>query len=139
MTTHQTPPTTPMPSRRRAVTVTLWTAQVLLGAVFVSVAAAKLAGASSSVEVFNQIGLGQWLRYVTGTAELAGGIGLLIPRLAGLAALGLVGVMIGATIANLLVLMPAMALLTVLLGVASALIAKARWAATKSLVEYIRR
>jgi uncharacterized membrane protein YphA (DoxX/SURF4 family) len=128
-----------MPSRRRAVTVTLWTAQVLLGAVFVSVAAAKLAGASSSVEVFNQIGLGQWLRYVTGTAELAGGIGLLIPRLAGLAALGLVGVMIGATIANLLVLMPAMALLTVLLGVASALIAKARWAATKSLVEYIRR
>ncbi len=139
MTTHQTPPTVPVRPRRRAVTVTLWTAQVLLGAVFVSVALAKLAGVPTSVEAFNQIGLGQWFRYATGTVELAGGIGLLIPRLAGPAALGLVGVMIGATVTDLVVLTPALAPLTALLGVAAALIAKARWAETRSLVQRVRR
>ncbi len=42
--------------------------------------------------------------YLVGALELAGAAGLLIPRLAGLAALGLVALMVGATITNLLVL-----------------------------------
>jgi uncharacterized membrane protein YphA (DoxX/SURF4 family) len=129
----------PVPTKRRAVTVVLWTIQLLLVATFVFVAMQKLFGYPSSVRTFSKIGLGQWFRYVTGSVELTGAIGLLIPRLSGLAALGLVGVMISATITNLLVLYPAMVALNALLGVAAALIARVRWAETKALVEYVRR
>ena len=66
----------------------LWTAQILLAAFFLFAAAPKLTGQHTAVQMFGQIGAGQWLRYLVGTAELAGAIGLLIPRLAGLAAAG---------------------------------------------------
>jgi uncharacterized membrane protein YphA (DoxX/SURF4 family) len=125
--------------RQTLPVILLWTAQIALAAVFISVAVARLAGTAGTAETFEQIGLGQWFRYLTGAVELAGGIGLLIPRLAGAAALGLVGVMIGATITNFLVLSPAMSALTIPLGVASALIAKARWPETKSLAQSIIR
>ena len=49
-------------------------------------------------------GAGQWFRYLVGILELAGAIGLLIPRLAAPAALGLLGVMIGAFFTQLFVL-----------------------------------
>jgi hypothetical protein len=52
------------------------------------------------VQEFGLIGAGQWLRYLVGTAELAGAIGLLTPWLAGLAAAGLAADMAGATIIN---------------------------------------
>ena len=63
----------------------LWSARILLAVVFVVAALPKLAGAHSTVSMFRQIGGGQGLRYLTGTAELAGAIGLLAPwpRLAG--------------------------------------------------------
>ena len=50
------------------------------------------------------IGAGQWFRYLVGTVELAGAIGLLTPWLAGLAAAGLAADMVGATIVNATVL-----------------------------------
>jgi DoxX-like family len=56
------------------------------------------------VEEFGLIGADQWLRYLVGTDELAGGIGLLTPWLAGLAAVGLAADMAGATIINATVL-----------------------------------
>jgi hypothetical protein len=56
------------------------------------------------VQEFGLIGAGQWLRYLVGTAELAGAIGLLTPWLAGLAATGLSADMAGATIINATVL-----------------------------------
>jgi hypothetical protein len=56
------------------------------------------------VQEFGLIGAGQWLRYLVGTAELAGAIGLLTPWLAGLAAAGLAPDMAGATIINATVL-----------------------------------
>lgn len=139
MTTPERPPAAPVRPRRRAVTVALWCLQVLLAAVFVSVATAKLTGAPSSVRTFESIGLGQWLRYVTGVVELAGGIGLLIPRLAGFAGLGMACVMAGASVANLLVLTPAMIPVTVLLGVASAVVGAVRWPATPALARLRRR
>lgn len=123
----------------KRLNVLLWTVQILLAATFVAVAVPRLAGTAATVETFDQIGVGQWLRYVTGVVELAGAIGLLIPRLAGAAALGLVGVMIGATVTNFLVLTPAMAALTILLGVASAFVAWARRAETVSLLQGLRR
>jgi putative oxidoreductase len=105
----------------------LWAAQVLLAAVFAFAAMPKLAGAHSAVAMFGQIGAGQWLRYLVGTAELAGAVGLLIPRLAGLAAAGLAADMAGASIINIAVLHSAAVALTIPLSAALALLARARW------------
>lgn len=112
----------------------LWAAQLLLAAVFVSAAVPKLAGAHSAVAMFGQIGAGQWLRYLVGTAELAGAIGLLIPRLAGLAAAGLAADMAGASIINIAVLHSAAVALTIPLCAALALLARARWQHTTKLL-----
>lgn len=74
--------------------VVLWVVQILLAAFFVN--SGLMLFGDGLTDKFDEIGLGQWLRYVTGVLEIAGGIGLLIPRLCGLAALGLAGVMAGA-------------------------------------------
>ena len=76
-----------------------------MAAFFVLVAApGKLTGDRQAVHEFVLIGAGQWFRYLVGTLELAGAIGLLIPSLAGLAAAGLAADMAGATIINATVL-----------------------------------
>lgn len=93
-----------MTTVRRAKTIVLWALQVALAVSFAGGGLAKIAGEPQMVEMFTQIGAGQWLRYLVGALELAGAIGLLIPRLAGLAALGLAALLIGATGTNLLVL-----------------------------------
>jgi putative oxidoreductase len=82
----------------------LWAAQIVLATFFAFAAVLKLAGAHSAVTMFGQVGAGQWLRYLVGTAELAGAAGLLIPRLAGLAAAGLAADMAGASVINAAVL-----------------------------------
>jgi putative oxidoreductase len=96
--------TTTVARRVRPGVVGLWAVQVLVAFFFVMAALPKLTGDPATVEQFGSIGAGQWFRYLVGGVELAGAIGLLIPRLCGLAALGLVGLMIGATITNVLVL-----------------------------------
>ncbi|MGH3908681.1 MAG: DoxX family protein [Pseudonocardiaceae bacterium] len=71
----------------------------------------------------------------TGALELAGAIGLLIPRLCGLAALGLAGVMVGAIVIHLSVLPSVtLALIPALLVVVFGLVAWGRRAQTKALV-----
>jgi putative oxidoreductase len=61
----------------RAAHRALWTLQILLGVFFVVASAApKFAGQAYAVEIFTEIGAGQWFRYVVGALELAGGIGL---------------------------------------------------------------
>lgn len=88
----------------RPVTVALWVAQVLLALQFAIGGMAKLAGSQAMVGMFAEIGSGQWLRFLVGTLELVGAIGLLVPRWRGPAALGLVGLMAGAVITNAFVL-----------------------------------
>jgi uncharacterized membrane protein YphA (DoxX/SURF4 family) len=101
-----TAPVTAREARPRRTTSTLlWTGQILLAAFFVVGAGLpKLTGSPSAVQEFGLIGAGQWLRYLVGTAELAGAIGLLTPWLGGLAAAGLAVDMAGATIINATVL-----------------------------------
>ncbi len=71
---------------------------------------------------------------------MAGAIGLLIPRLSGLASLGLVGLMIGAVATQVFVLRaPAMVVTPALLGVIAALIAWGRWSQTKRLAAMVKR
>ena len=105
--------------------------QILLAAFFLIAAMPKLAGQHSAVQMFGQIGAGQWLRYLVGTTELAGAIGLLIPRLAGLAAAGLAADMAGASIINVAVLHSGAVVLTVLLCALFALIARSRLASRR--------
>ena len=55
------------------------------------------------VGLFDAIGLGQWFRYVTGSLEVLSALLLLIPRLNGLGALLLMGMMLGAVPTHLFV------------------------------------
>jgi uncharacterized membrane protein YphA (DoxX/SURF4 family) len=88
----------------RPVNVALWVLQALLALQFAAGGLAKLAGAPELVELFASIGAGQWLRYVVGALEVAGAVGLMVPRLWRLAALGLAALMVGATVTNLFVI-----------------------------------
>ena len=105
----------------------LWVLQVLLALMFVvGSAAPKFLGEAYAVQIFTEIGVGQWFRYVVGALELAGGLGLLVPRLAGAAALGLIGVMVGATAAQLFLLDTGFWFTPVILGVLLAVVVVAR-------------
>jgi putative oxidoreductase len=119
--------------RGRALTIALWVLQALLAVQFVMAGLAKLFGDPAMVEMFATIGIGQWFRYMVGALEIAGAVGVLIPRFSGLAALGLVCLMIGATLTNLFVL-GASPLLPVVLLVLGALVASGRWSETRSLI-----
>ena len=85
--------------------IVVWVAQLAVAA-YVGFwhAVPKLAGSGSQPEMFDDIGVGSWFRYVVGVLEVAGAVGLVIPALAGLAAAGLAGVMVGATFTNLFVI-----------------------------------
>jgi uncharacterized membrane protein YphA (DoxX/SURF4 family) len=90
--------------RRRLTSTLLWAGQLLMAFFMFNAALPKLTGNHQMVQEFGQIGAGQWLRYLVGTTELAGAIGLLTPWLAGLAAAGLAAEMAGAAIINATVL-----------------------------------
>src|SRR5690348_4336229 len=79
-------------------------AEVSLAAVFFLVGGAKLAGRHDMIVLFHDIGVGQWLRYLTGTLEITGATLLLVPLLSGASALALGGIMIVATLIELFVL-----------------------------------
>ncbi|MEU4092774.1 DoxX family protein [Streptomyces sp. NPDC026673] len=83
-------------SRSRANSA-VWALQILL-ALFFAIASAtpKLIAHSSAVESFDTIGYGSWFMYLIGALELAGAIGLVVPRLAGIAAVAFIGLMVGA-------------------------------------------
>lgn len=136
MTTATRPvPVIARPSRPRAATAGLWTLQVLLALTFVGGSGLpKLVGESYAVQIFDDLGTGQWLRIVVGLCEVAGGIGLLVPRLAGLAATCLVALMVGATVAQLFFLHEGFWYTPVIVGVLLAVIAWARRAETAALV-----
>src|SRR5215218_479155 len=125
-------------SRRRVLTIALWALQALLALMFAMAGLAKVFGDSAMVEMFATIGIGQWFRHLVGALEIAGAIGVLVPRLSGLAALGLVCLMAGATLTNLFVL-GASPLLPLVLLVVSALAAWGRRERTRALLGGIWR
>jgi putative oxidoreductase len=78
-----------------------WTLQIIVGAAFIAAGAAKVAAAPPMVAIFDQIGIGQWFRYVTAAVEIAGGGLLLWPGRAAYGALLLVCTMVGALVTHL--------------------------------------
>jgi putative oxidoreductase len=78
----------------------VWVPQIALALAIAAGGVLKLIGDPAMVDMFTTIGAGQWFRYAVGVLELAGAVGLLIPRLAALAAAGLVLLLAGAAITN---------------------------------------
>ena len=104
--------------RRRIGT---WVLQGIVATAFFAAGAAKLAGAAYMVQLFEQIGLGQWFRYVTGVIEVVGALALIAPGLVWFGGLWLGGTMFFAVLTHVFVLhtspVPA-----IVLGVLNALI-----------------
>ena len=88
------------PNRR----IGAWTLQIVLAAAFAAAGSAKLAGVPYMVELFDQIGVGQWFRLATGVVEITGAIALVFPGLASVGAAWLGGTMVFAVATHLLVL-----------------------------------
>ena len=86
------------PARSRLVTIL----SAVVALAFVGAAIPKLMGAEHMVSTFERFGLSlNFLRFI-GVAELAGAVGLFLPRLAPLAAGGLAVVVAGAVAENLM-------------------------------------
>ena len=105
-------------STGKIINVGLCILQIGAAGMFLMVGFLKLSGDPQMVGLFDAIGLGQWFRYVTGSLEVLGAILLLVPRLSGLGALLLVGVMLGAVATHLFIIggspLPAVVLLIVM-------------------------
>ena len=94
--------------------ISLWVVKALLAATFLAAGGAKLYGVPMMVQTFEQIGLGQWFRYLTGSLEVLGAVAVVMPATAGFAGVLLAAIMVGAVLTHLLVLpgspIPAMVL-----------------------------
>ena len=100
------------------------TGKTLLTIVFLAAGLAKLAGLEMMVETFEAVGVGQWLRYVTGVIEVGSVILLWVSGWQFVGSVLLVCTMIGAALAHLLILGPSV-LPAVILGVLAAITAYA--------------
>jgi len=81
--------------------VGIWVLAAILAAFFLLAGGLKLRGAPSQVDNFAHWGYAGWFLYVIGAVEAAGAMGLLVPRLAGFAAMLLGGTMLGAALTHL--------------------------------------
>jgi putative oxidoreductase len=77
-------------------TIALWTVSILLAALFLVAGGPKLLQPDKVKLMFVHYGYAAWFATFIGSCEVLGAIGLLVPRLAGLAAAGLSGIMVGA-------------------------------------------
>lgn len=81
-----------------------WTLCLLLAALFAFAGLSKLSGQPMMVFEFEQIGIGQWFRYVTGAIEVIGAVALLVRRWSWQGALLLLIVDAGAFVAQVTIL-----------------------------------
>jgi putative oxidoreductase len=102
-----------------------WILAVSLTLLFALVGGLKLIGAPAMVKEFAQIGFGQWFRFFTGILEVAGAVGLLVPKFRFWATLLIATIMFCATLINVWVLhVPGLARVT---GVLMALALVVGW------------
>jgi len=133
-----TPDTAAPTSRGRAENIALWTLQVVTAAVFVMAAIPKITADPQAVAGFDAIGLGLVGMYVIGVLEIAGAVGLLIPRLSGLAGLAFVGLMVGAVVTTLVMFGTGMVALPAVVLVLVTIIAWGRRRRTAELIALVR-
>ncbi|PRX99097.1 DoxX family protein [Allonocardiopsis opalescens] len=119
-------------ARDRAAGAALWVLQIGAAAFFLVSALGKFSDAPMIAATFDALGFGEWFQYLVGGLEVIGAAGLLVPRLAGAAALAFVALMAGATAVQLVVVGGGAATPLVLL-VLSAVVAWGRRASTARL------
>jgi len=93
-----------LPHAGKARSVVVGAIQSVLAFAFVAAAGAKLANVPAIVQVFREIGLGQWLRYAAALVETAGVVILIVPGAAALGGLWLGATMVFAVCAHLFIL-----------------------------------
>jgi uncharacterized membrane protein YphA (DoxX/SURF4 family) len=110
----------------------LWVVQVLLGLLFIWAGGMKLVMPVEQLQ--DPVSFPGWFLRFIGVAELLGGIGLILPSLlkikpglTPLAAVGLVIIMIGATVIGMIYGPLAGALIPLVVGVLAAFVAYGRW------------
>jgi putative oxidoreductase len=103
-----------------------WALQVVVAAAFFAAGAAKLAGVPLMIQIFDQIGVGQWFRIVTGVVEIVGALALVYPGMAAIGGLWLGFTMVCAVATHVFVLYSSPAPAAVLL-------------ALNALIVYLRR
>jgi uncharacterized membrane protein YphA (DoxX/SURF4 family) len=129
--THPYPNGGESPRRRRIMNYALWIVQGLLALLFLFTGGMKLV---LPIEVMTQqMPMPGWFLRFIGVAEVLGAIGLILPGLLGirpgltpLAALGLVIIMIGATVLTIAAIGVATALIPLMVGLLSAFVAYGR-------------
>lgn len=82
-------------------TMAVWIIQILLAGLFIMSSLPKLMSDPEVVANFTRWGMPDNFYLVIGALEFLGAVGLLIPRFAGLAAAGLILIMIGALFTHL--------------------------------------
>jgi uncharacterized membrane protein YphA (DoxX/SURF4 family) len=83
-------------NQSRVRSVISWVIQILLAVFYVLAASGKLISRPQVIGMFRHWGFPDKFYLLIGVVELLGAIGLLIPRIAGYAAAGLIVLMIGA-------------------------------------------
>ena len=116
----------------------VWVLQGVVALAFFAAGTAKLAGAAYMVQLFDQVGVGQWFRYATGLVEVTGALALIYPGLASIGGLWLGGTMFFGVLTHLLVLhtnpVPA-----IVLGLLNALIVYLRRDELASLLRVVAK
>ena len=116
------------------MTKTLWTIQILLAVVFILSGGFKLVTPIEEMVKQMPVALPGWFLQFIGVCELLGGIAMILPGvlrikpgLTPLAAVGLVIIMIGATVINMMGPSIGTTLLTLVLALLAAFVAYGRW------------
>ena len=132
--------TTSTTARRpgRAASVALWVGQIVVAASMLFASVPKVTLDPMAVEGFGVIGFSPTGTLIIGLLEIAGAIGLLVPRLTGLAALCTVALKIGAVAFTIPTMGAAMAVLPAVIGVIAALVAYGRRYSAAALAAWVR-
>ena len=85
----------------RLATILTWALKIALALAFGAAGVMKLTAQPGMVEHFNLLGLGPNFIYVTGAIEVGSVLLLLVPRTAFLGSVGLVGISLGAFVAQI--------------------------------------
>jgi hypothetical protein len=73
-----------------------WLPRLAVAGLFFFVGKSKFGAQSGWIKTFEQLGFGQWFRYLTGAIQMVGAIAVLIPRISPYGILILAGTMVGA-------------------------------------------
>ena len=98
-----------------------WALQILLALVFLASGGAKLIALDPMIDLFAQIGVGQWFRVVTGLIEVSAALCLLKRSTAWIGAVLIVCTMTGATVTHLFIV-PSSPVAAIVLGTLAAIV-----------------